>query len=197
MRARVYIFRFVYWGGYVRTRAISEDAMEHVLALLTRPNELVCRVCLAAALRVGDALNIKARQLRQQRFTLIEEKTGKRRIVELPAALRADVLEYSGKVYAFPSRCDPLRHRTRQAVWKDIKRAQRALRLKGLGTHSMRKSAAVRKYKACGDMRKVKQLLNHSSEVVTALYALAEVSELRQQPGSRGAAGKREPQASQ
>lgn len=164
----------------MRTKAISADAMEHVLALLTRPNELVCRVCLAGALRVGDVLRLRTKQLEQKKITIHEQKTGKRRVVQLPEKLRYQVLQFAGDVYAFPGRIDPLRPRTRQAVWKDIKRAQKALRLGGtLGTHSMRKSAAVRKYRACGDMNKVKELLNHSSELVTALYALADVVELR------------------
>ena len=164
----------------MRTQAIARDDMEHVLALLTPQNELVCRVCLAGALRVGDALNLRTQQLRQQRITLREQKTGKRRTLQLPVGLRKRLAAYAGEVYVFPHRTDPLKHRSRQAVWKDIKRAQHALRVHGcLGSHSMRKSAAVRKYAACGDMRAVKQLLNHSDEVVTALYALAREAQIK------------------
>ena len=165
----------------MRTSAISSDAMEHVLKLLTPQNELVCRVCLAGALRVGDALRLKTPQLQQQRIKIVEQKTGKRRTLQLSEGLRKRLAAYAGDVYVFPNRLDEFKHRSRQAVWKDIKRAQRALRLPGcLGSHSMRKSAAVRKYAACGDMRAVKQLLNHSDEVVTALYALAEQVHLKE-----------------
>ena len=158
----------------MRTRAISDDDMEHVLRLLTYPNEIVCRVCLAHGLRVGDVLCLKTRQIRQSKITLREQKTGKRRVIQLSDKLRRQILAQSGDVYAFPGRCDGLKHRTRQAVYKDLKRAAHALRMgAGVGTHSMRKSAAVRKYKACGDMRQVQRLLNHSDEIVTALYALA------------------------
>lgn len=159
----------------MRTKAIREDDMEHVLRLLTYPNEVVCRVALAHGLRVGDVLSLKTRQVKQSKITLREQKTGKRRVIQLSEKLRRMILAQSGEVYAFPGRLDPGKHRTRQAVWKDLKRAARALRMSGgVGTHSMRKSAAVRRYKACGDMRQVQRLLNHSDELVTALYALAE-----------------------
>ena len=156
------------------TNAVKPDTMECVLRLMTPQNALACRISLATGLRISDVLNIKTEQLRKDSFTVCESKTGKRRRVTLPRSLRAAALSYSGKVYAFPHRLDELRPRTRQAVWRDVNRAAKALRLGGcVAPHSCRKSFAVRKYAACGDMRKVKQLLNHSSEAVTYLYALA------------------------
>lgn len=150
--------------------------MEYVLRLLTPQNELVCRVCLAYGLRVGDVLRLRTYQIRQRKITLREQKTGKRRVITLSEPLRRRILVYAGDVYAFPNRCDPTKHRTRQAVWKDLHRAAKALRLgSGVGTHSMRKTCAVRKYAATGSLQQVKQLLNHSDEAVTMLYALADV----------------------
>lgn len=180
----------------MRTKAISDDEMEHVLRLLTYSNELVCRVCLAHGLRVGDVLALKTPQIRQVKVTLREQKTGKRRVIQMSDKLRRQILAQSGDIYAFPSRCDPTRHRTRQAVWKDLKRAAAALRMgQGVGTHSMRKSAAVRKYKACGDMRQVQRLLNHSDEVVTSLYALADTVGERRRCGGSAAAAVAQPAA--
>lgn len=162
-----------------RSKAIGTDAMECVLALLTPENALACRVSLASGLRIGDVLDIRTEQLRQDSFTIREQKTGKKRRVILPEALRVACLSFAGRVYAFPHRLNDMKHRTRQAVWKDLHRASRALRAgEGLSPHSLRKSFAVRKYSACGDMRKVKELLNHSDEAVTCLYALAESVQL-------------------
>ena len=171
--------------------------MEHVLRLLTPQNEIICRICLAHGLRVGDVLRLRTPQLRQQKITLREQKTGKRRVIQISERLRKQALLYSGDVYAFPNRLDPSRHRTRQAIWKDLKRAARALRMgAGVGTHSMRKSAAVRRYKACGDMRQVQRLLNHSDECITALYALADyVGDSRRGGGIAAAAVAEPPEA--
>lgn len=158
-----------------RTQAISSDSLDHVLALLTPQNSLACRVSLATGLRIGDVLSLRTQQIRQRTCTVTEQKTGKRRRLQLPEQLRLAVLSYSGKVWAFPSRCREDRHRTRQAVYKDIKRAAAALRMSGtISPHSMRKTYAVRKYKASGDLRKVQKLLQHSDEAVTLIYALAD-----------------------
>lgn len=179
----------------MRTKAIADDEMEHVLRLLTPQNELVCRVCLAYGLRVGDVLRLRTRQLKQRKITIREQKTGKRRVITLADKLRRALSVYAGDVFVFPSRCDPLRHRTRQAVWKDLRRAARALRMgAGVGTHSMRKTAAVRRYAACGDMAAVQRLLNHSDVAVTMLYAMADfVSQQKRPPlgGSRGGPAQR------
>lgn len=178
----------------MRTKAISEDEMEHVLRLLTPQNELVCRVCLAYGLRVGDVLRLRTRALKQRKITIREQKTGKRRVITLSDKLRRSLAVYAGDVYVFPSRCDPLRHRTRQAVWKDLRRAARALRMgAGVGTHSMRKTAAVRRYAACGDMAAVQRLLNHSDVAVTMLYAMADFVSQKQR--RRQAAPDGEPRA--
>ena len=178
----------------MRTKAISDDDMEHVLRLLTPQNEVICRICLAHGLRVGDVLRLRTPQLRQVKGTLREQKTGKRRVIQISERLRKQALLYAGDVYAFPNRVDPTRHRTRQAVWKDLKRAARALRMgSGVGTHSMRKTAAVRRYAACGSMAAVKRLLNHSDEAVTALYAMADFVGERRRGGGIAAAAVAEP----
>lgn len=164
----------------MRTLAVKPDTMDFILALLTRENEVACRVALAYGLRISDVLNLRTWQVQQGSCTIRELKTGKRRVLRWSDYLRKQMLRVAGKVYVFEHRTDPYKHRTRQAVWKDIKRASEALRVKGcVGTQSMRKTCAKRKYNACGDMRKVQKLLNHSDEVVTMLYALADYAEKR------------------
>ncbi len=162
----------------MRVKAAEGDAMNAILRLLTPTNALVCRLCLEQGLRVGDALAMRPDALTKDSFTIHEQKTGKRRKIHLSNRLRGELYVQSGRWWVFPHRVDPYKHRTRQAVYKDIRRAARALRVSApIGTHTMRKTFAVRKYRACGDMRKVKALLNHSSEAVTMLYALADIIE--------------------
>lgn len=159
-----------------KTSALSMDSLEAVLTLLTPQNALACRVSLATGLRIGDVLALRTTALEKETCTITESKTGKRKKIQLPRSLRLAVLSYAGKVWAFPGRLSEEKHRTRQAVYKDIQRAAAALRISGtIGPHTMRKTYAVRKYAACGDIRKVQRLLQHSSEAVTMLYALADV----------------------
>ena len=162
----------------MRTKAIKDDSMEHVLALLTRRNEVACRVALAYGLRIGDVLSLRRWQIEQGSAVIKEHKTGKRRRLRWSQFLQKQMLSISGDVYVIEHRLDKNKHRTRQAVYKDIRRAAKALRIDGcIGTHSFRKSYAVRKFAATGSVKKVRELLNHSDEAVTMLYVLAEIAD--------------------
>ena len=141
-------------------------------------------VSLQTGLRIDDVLHLKTKDLQKERFTLHEMKTGKPRRIRLPNDLRAALLAQAGRFYVFENRLDPKRPRTRQAVFKDIKRAAAAFRVRDLNIspHSARKAYAVRQFKKCGDIKRVQQLLNHSSEAVTQLYALADILTARAHP---------------
>jgi len=156
----------------LKTEYLMNKELEHVLAVLTPSNALVCQVSLHTGLRIGDVLNLKTEQIKP-RFWVTEQKTGKRRLVGLPEPLREQILAQAGKVWAFPSR-DGEGHRTRQAVWKDVKRAAKMFRLnQNVAPHSFRKVYAVDLYEKYGDLKTVQKALNHSSESVTILYACA------------------------
>lgn len=140
--------------------------------MLTPSNALVCQVSLHTGLRVGDVLNLKTEQIKP-RFWVTEQKTKKRRMVGLPEPLRAAILRQAGKVWAFPGRSGE-RHRTRQAVWKDVKRAAKMFRLdQNVAPHSFRKVYAVDLFEKYGDIKAVQRALNHSNETTTILYACA------------------------
>lgn len=169
---------------YITTDYIVAEAMEQVLGILMPSNRLVMRVILHTGLRVSDVLRLQTTQVKRQ-FYVTEAKTGKRRRVNLPDSLVRDLLEQSGSRYVFPHRTDPNRHRTRQAVWADVKRAARAYRLEeNVGTHSARKVYAVDLMRRYGDIDRVRRALNHDSDMVTMLYAMAD-SLVRQKYGRR------------
>lgn len=157
----------------MKTAYLLDREVGHVLAALTPSNRLVCRVCLHTGLRVGDVLALRTQQL-GPRFWITERKTHKRRQVGLPAGLLADIRAQAGEVWAFPGR-DPSRHRTRQAVWADVKRAARAFRLpQNVAPHSFRKVYAVDLLHRYGDLDRVRRALNHGSCETTMIYAMAD-----------------------
>lgn len=158
----------------MKSEWVFPEELEHLLAALTVPNRLACKVSLATGLRIGDVLMLRTEQVRKHRFTVQEAKTGKRRNVSLSVALVEEVLRQAGAVYAFPGRLDGRKPRTRQAVWKDLKRVCRVFRLnEHLSPHSMRKVYAVEEYHH-SDLKRVQRLLQHDSEAVTMLYAYAD-----------------------
>lgn len=191
-----------------RTDYLYQRQLDRVLGLLMPGNSLVVRVQLHTGLRVGDVLRLTF-PLRKQSW-LTEGKTGKRRHIGLPQqlidAIAADAAQYIPQhmrryiweapprgvtpLWAFPSPRGYKMHRTRQAVWKDIKRAARACRLpQNVGTHSARKVYAVGALRrAGGDLEAVQRALNHSDAGITMIYAMADkmLAERQQQrPGER------------
>jgi integrase len=158
------------------TEYLLNRELERVLAALTPSNRLVMRVCLHTGLRVSDVLTLRPDQLKPV-FWITEAKTGKRRRVGLTAELLHDLREHSGPVWVFSGRCDLSKHRTRQAVWADVKRAAKAFRLpQNVGTHSARKVYAVELLDKYGDIDRVRRALNHSARypATTMLYAMAD-----------------------
>ena len=157
-----------------KTEYLLQKEVDMILAALTPENRLVMRTALVTGLRVGDVLALKPERLKPH-FWVTEQKTGKKRQVGLPEPLLSDLRKQAGKYWVFPGR-DPRKHRTRQAVWKDVKRAAKAFRLpQNVGPHSARKVYAVDLMRKYGDIDRVRRALNHNSETVTMIYALADM----------------------
>ena len=162
-------------GAAIVTHYITDDDLDVIYRLLMPQNRLVCIVAEKTGLRISDVLNLKTADLKQ-RMTIKEGKTGKSRRIYLNAALLEAIREQSGPVWAFPGAAGShTGHKTRQAVWKDLKRAQRALRMpENLGPHSLRKVYAVKMLRKTGDIKKVQKVLNHDDPAVTLIYAMAD-----------------------
>lgn len=165
--------------GVIEMRAdyIWRDELSHVYAALMPPNRQVLRVAEATGLRIGDVLALTRAQVARGRVTVVERKTGKSRRVTIPADVRAEVLATPERgPWAWPGRTDQSKHRTRQAVYRDLRRAARAFRLpEHVSPHSLRKVYAVKLLERTGDMGAVQRELRHESAAVTYIYAMADV----------------------
>lgn len=157
----------------MKTDYMLHREVDYVLGALTERNALIMRVALHTGLRISDVLALKTEQLKP-RFWVTEKKTGKHRQIGLPEPLLSDIKNQAGQVWAFPGR-KPGRAHTRQAVWKDVKRAAKAMRLpQNVAPHSARKVYAVDLLQKYGDIKRVQRALNHSSLAVTLIYAMAD-----------------------
>jgi integrase len=164
-------------GENMRTEWIPRGEMVHILASLSPENRLACEISLATGLRINDVLALTPQKVRKQRFTIREEKTGKTRLIRLPSELVKRALACSGQHYIFEGRLNGRTHRTRQAVYKDLKKASANFSVRSnIAPHTLRKIYAVDEFERTGgNLKKVKKLLNHTSEAVTMLYAMANV----------------------
>lgn len=161
----------------MRSDYVQAEEFRHILAALTPENRLALEISLYTGLRIGDVLSIKSWQVKQRRFTVRESKTGKNKRVSLSLELYERALACCGKIFLFEHRYTPFKHRTRQAVYKDIKRAAKLFRLNKklvITPHSARKIYAVEAFKEYGSLDKIKNLLNHSDEAVTLIYVMSQ-----------------------
>lgn len=155
------------------TEYLLNQELGHVLAALVPQNALIMETVLHTGLRISDVLELKTADLKPSMWVL-ERKTGKRHRCGLPKPLLEAIRAQAGEEWAFPG-SRPGAHKTRQAVWKDLKRAAKAFRLpQNVGTHSFRKVYAVRLMERYGDVKRVQRDLGHSSPAVTMVYAMAD-----------------------
>lgn len=167
-------------GKKVRSQWIPKGEMEYILASLQPQNRLACEISLFTGFRINDVLALKTEQVKKGRFTIREEKTGKRRTVRLPKDLQERCIAFSGQHYVFENRLSGLSHRTRQAVFKDLRKSAKNFGVKEhISPHSLRKVYAVEEFAKTGNLKKVQKLLNHSNEAVTMLYAMANCMDRR------------------
>lgn len=160
-------------GSGLRSGIVTREEIEKVYGLLMYENMLVCRICEETGLRVGDVLAIKTEDLKQ-RMTVRESKTGKPKRVRFRNELYSAIKRNAGTVYVFEGRTDIQKHRTRQAVWKDLKRASLALRMpRDFSVHGLRKMYAVQLSEAGYSADEVQKALNHSDLAITLLYLMA------------------------
>lgn len=158
----------------MRTNALKVDSWAVLEKLLMPANALVVETMLQTGLRVSDVLELTRSDLAKgQRFTVSESKTGKGKRIRIGKKLYFRLLAQCGKKWVFPSVHDERKHRTRQAVWADVKRAAKSLRLReNVAPHSARKSYACGEYERTHDLQAVKSKLNHSNIETTVLYLL-------------------------
>lgn len=138
---------------------------------------LACKIAAQTGLRIDDVLSLRIEKLKT-RLTVLEKKTSNKRRVFIGKKLLREIFEFLGtrkSGFLFPHRTKPEKHRTRQAVFKDLK--INALKL-GLdchvSPHSFRKVYAVKLYKRTNDLLRVQKILGHKKLETTLIYALAD-----------------------
>lgn len=156
---------------------LNEKKLNAILNAMIPENRLALEVSLETGLRLSDVLRLQFYDLwRGRTFMLTESKTGKKRKISISESLRSRLLEITGGDFVFQAQFKQDEHRTRQAVWKDIKKACKKCGIspRRISPHSMRKTYAVREFKRTGSLKTVQELLNHSSQYTTAIYAFSD-----------------------
>lgn len=155
------------------TEYLLNKEVDRVLAALMPQNRLIIETILQTGLRISDVLELRTKDLKSSMW-VTEKKTGKKHRCGIRKDLLNAILDQAGPEWAFPGK-KPECHKTRQAVWADVKRAAVAFRLpQNVGTHSFRKVYAVKLMEKYGEIERVQRAMAHSSPSITAIYAAAD-----------------------
>lgn len=179
----VHLFSHWGWVGMEhRCNAyISPEQLSAVMQRLSPIDRLITRVLSETGYRVDDVMHMRVYQMRGDKLTLHERKTGHDRAVTMPPDLAEDMHAYlhgrNRLAYAWPAlkrRRTRKMHRT--TYWRHFVAAVTACGYGGCGItpHSLRKLYAVRRLLETRSLEAVRQDLGHSSIAVTALYALSD-----------------------
>lgn len=159
----------------MKSAYISERDYKKVLGLMEYENALALRVSLETGARIGDVLALREENLRARTLTYIAEKTGKKDSKAISPQLASLLRTNARNGFLFCGRSGT-KPRTRQTVWKDLKRAaQRAgVPTDGFSPHFARKNYAVELFHEKG-LPATQKALQHSRADTTMLYAFADI----------------------
>jgi integrase len=136
-------------------------------------NALALRLSLETGMRVGDVVALKTENLIGNAVSFIAQKTSKSATCEISKDLARRLKTISGKEWVFVGR-DGKKHRTRQAVYKDLKNVAKSFGVvENVTPHSARKTFAVDDYRKNG-IKGCQKHLQHDNEITTLIYALSD-----------------------
>lgn len=162
------------YNGNMRADYVNPVIYQKIYHLLTYENALALRTSLETGLRISDVLKIKKTDLNGRTLDFIAQKTGKGGKKVLSADLARRLKQISGDNWIFEGRFGT-KPRTRQAVWKNVKKAARELHLEqNLSVHSARKTYAVEVFHKRG-LGAAQKELQHDRMDNTMLYAFSDL----------------------
>ena len=130
---------------------------------------------LYTGLRVSDILKLKISDVKDKsQITVKEEKTGKRKYIEVNPFLKKVLKDYTRDKdpddYLIKSRKNYNRPISRKRAWEIISETGERFNIAHLGTHSMRKTFGYHFYKQTKDVALLQSIFNHSSPSITLAY---------------------------
>lgn len=157
-----------------RTSYLNPKLYNKLYAVMQYENSLALRVCLETGLRIDDVLHLRASDLKGRTLFLIESKTKKKakKVISYDLAKRLRQITKNGRIFDGRFGNKP---RTRQAVWRDVKKAAKKLQLDGnIAPHSARKTYAVEDFHEHG-LAQTQKDLQHDRMSTTLVYAFADL----------------------
>lgn len=157
-----------------RTHYLSPKLYNKLYAVMQYENALALRTSLETGWRIDDVLHLRTSDLKGRTLSCVAMKTDKadKKVISADLAKRLKQIAAHGRFFDGRFGNKP---RTRQAVWRDVKKAAKRLEIDGnIAPHSARKTYAVEDFKAHG-LKKVQEDLQHDRVSTTLVYAFADL----------------------
>lgn len=156
------------------TDYVDPATFSRICGRMCHENALAVQVSLETGLRIGDVVSLPVTALQGCHIYFTASKTGKSGKKKISAALAKRLREISGARYIFEGRRGADTHRTRQAVWHDIKLAAAECGCSAnVAPHSARKTYAVEQFHR-GGLGAVRRELQHEDYGTSMIYALSD-----------------------
>lgn len=172
-----------------QAKILTEKEIEAIFSLLNPRDRAVFAVCLYTGCRISESLSIRKSDISNGVITLRKSATkGKRGSRSLPISPSLETIlnDYlritSPGEFLFPGRFDgnPL---TTAASDLTLRQACDRLGLKGISTHSFRRTALTRMHLAGVPLRTIQRISGHSSLAALAFYLEVSDKEIREAVG--------------
>ena len=138
-------------------------------------NYLLFVVGINTGLRIGDILELRVKDLKDQtHIKIIEQKTNKIKRFLINSSLKIEIDKYiklmSDEEYLFQSRKGENKPISRVQAYRILNSATEHVGLQEVGAHTLRKTFGYWHYKQNKDVALLQQIFNHSSPSVTLRY---------------------------
>ena len=153
-------------NGKGQAAVLTNEQIDAVINLCRKPYRYVIAIASYTGCRMGEALKLRAENLnlKEKVILLTHTKTGKVREIEMHPEL-VKILSDAGLPttgYLFPSPRSA-GYITRQALDKELREVCEALELRGVGTHSFRRSLATSLHGKGVPIKTIASITGHES----------------------------------
>lgn len=158
----------------MKAQYVDKDKFQSLYVVMQYENVLALRVSLETGIRISDVLSLKPENLRGRTISYTAMKTDKQDKKVISKHLADELRRNARGGWFFPGRKDGT-HRTRQAVYTDLKKACAVIGIdEHLSPHSARKIMAVDYFHEHG-LKETQKVLQHDRADTTMIYAFADL----------------------
>jgi integrase len=149
----------------MKQRPLEIHKVKQAISSTTGDAQLLIALCFYTGRRIGDVVSLRSSDIKDNRISFIEGKTGKPASIAINPELMKLLVKRLDREYIFPSRVKG-NHITKQWANRLIKKSLGD----AVSSHALRKTVATFLYDQTKDVLLVMNFLNHSSPSTTLAY---------------------------